>query len=81
MEESRRTIQNLVIALTAPFVVVFMVILAILAGLAYYLKVLSQSFWLLCRDLPQWVMRPKKKPPLPGPHFLNVPARSKAAEK
>jgi Ni,Fe-hydrogenase I cytochrome b subunit len=76
MEETRRTIQNLLCALAAPFVVVVMVLLAIVAGLAYYLMALIQGFWSLFRDLPRWILNRKTKPPLRKPHFLDVPARS-----
>jgi Ni,Fe-hydrogenase I cytochrome b subunit len=74
MDESRRT--NLAIALAAPFVAVVMIVLAILAGLAYYLAAVAQGFWGLCRGVPGWVLDLKAKPPLLKPHFLKVPSKT-----
>ena len=76
MDEPRRFLKNLLIALAAPFVVVVMVCLALLAGLAYYLGALIYGFWSLFRDLPRWILNLKTKPPLQKPHFLEVPLPS-----
>ncbi len=80
MDQSRRTLWNLLIALAGPVIVIVMVPLGLLAGLAYYLAAVFQGFWVLFRDLPLWVLNLAHKPPLREPHSLKVPMPGKPAE-
>lgn len=80
MDGPRRVIRTIAVALAAPFVVILMVLLAIVAGLAYYVMAFLQGLWLLFRDLPASILSRKKKPPLPKPHFVNLPARGEPVE-
>ncbi len=81
MEESRRALRNLLVALAGPVVVIVMIPLALFAGLAYYLAAVFQGFWGSFRDLPLGVLNLKSKPrPLREPHFLKVPAPGKPVE-
>ena len=80
MDELRRLLRNFLIALAAPFVVILMIPLALLAGLAYYLTAVVHGFWLLVRALPGWIRIQKNKPALRQPHFLKAPAPGKPVE-
>ena len=80
MDELRRILRIFLIALAAPFVVILMILLALLAGLTYYLAALIQAIWLPFRTLVEWIRPPRIRPPLQEPHFVKTPIAGKPVE-
>ena len=77
MDEARHLLTRMVKTLWVPPVIAIMVPLALLAALGFYLVVLSEGFWQVCRGLPGWVFGLRYRHPKSKPHF----ARARVAQR